>query len=869
MSQKQDTLCVDRKQRKSEKKMLSLFPYLLLGCKDSKTQDTATEEVLPPVYLKEGTPVAGVAEGPIDVPVGSPMGGYSNRCTYLGGASKVDRRKNHYTQAWSPSAGIHTTAMAEVLWLENDDQNWVLINIDAIYVFDEMVKEVERQLSQATGEIMDNRVVISASHTHHAPANFSDQIHFYLGGDRYNEEIFQRYTQSIVALSLEAYENREAANIGFGVAKDWDPDDLVYKDRRSENNDLTLWDDFEGGDYKDPYLWMMKINRATDDSPMGIFFNFGIHGTSLGDDNPLISVDAPGHLEFPLRERFDQPIVVSHFQGGGGDISPGGTNLHGHSYARMEGIGEFAVDSLYALWETIPTSNSPITMESVSRAIPQSLEEIKVTRNGTVDWYYAPYEEDRVPDNQVYDSAGNLLSPIDEFNAPFGGVFCGYDDPLVPTGNVGAGVYPYDGCMRVDMVVDIIKGVFSLNDFFPEGIPMPLPSSLDASTSSVRIGPVSVRKDDGSVVEEDVMMGFFPGEATSYYVKHYRDRVQNEIGFENVIAGGYAQDHEGYLLIPEDWLVGGYEANINIWGPLQGEHIMEGNLEMSMFLTTDEVERHDPDGLYQTTEYTDRWLPMKQPDSTPLAGTDLEELVEDFFIPLPVEAQLQPSAEMPRVQGLAQFSWQGGDPAVDAPLVTIEREEDGEWVELKTPSGRLISEKLPDILLTHTPTPLYPADAEQEHHWWAGWQTVGTLEKMGLPAGNYRFHVYGHRYPGGNDCWPWDKEEYDIVSAEFVVTPAELQLEKTGLDLWVSLPGPEWGFRLIDMNGSSHGDNPPIGVSIELEMSDGSISTPELIETLDGSRIHFMLPETDSEPVVITATDIYGNTGHLDLDSGE
>ena len=843
--------------------MLSLFPYFLFACKDGKTnQDTAIEP-LPPVYLEEGAPVAGVAEGPIDVPVGSPLGGYSNRCSYLGSASKVDRRKNHYTQAWSPSVGIHTTAMAEVLWLENDDQNWVLINIDAIYVFDEMVKEIERQLSRETGELMENRVVISASHTHHAPANFSDQIHFYLGGDRYNEEIFQRYTKSLVDLALEAYENREAANIGFGVAKDWDPNNLVYRDRRGENDDLILWDDFEGGSYKDPYLWMMKINRAIDDSPMGIFFNFGIHGTSLGDENPLISVDAPGHLEYTFRERFDQPVVVSHFQGGGGDISPAGTDSHGHMYARMEGIGGFAVDPLYALWEAIPTANDAITMESVSRAIPQNHDEIRVTRDGTVDWHYAPYDEDLVPDNQIYDAAGNILSPIDEFNAPYGGVFCGYDDPLVPTGNIGADVYPYDGCMRVDMVVDIIKGVFMLDDFFPDGIPKPIPSTLKANTSSVRIGPVPILKDDGSIVEDDIMMGFFPGEATSYYIRHYRDRVLNEIGFENVIGVGYSQDHEGYLLIPEDWLVGGYEPNINVWGPLQGEHIMEGNLEMSHFLTTDEVEINDPDGIYQTTEYLDRELPMNQPDTTPLAGTNIDEVLEDTYIPLPVEIQTQPAAEIPRVQGLAQFMWQGGDPAVDAPLVIIEKEENGQWIEVKTPSGRPVTEKLPDILLTHTPTPLYPADAAQEHHWWVGWQTIGPIEKMGIPEGIYRFHIYGHRYSGGNDSWPWDKEEYDITSAEFVITPAQLSLEKSGSDLWVSLSGPEWGYRLIDMNGASNGNNPPVGVSIEMEMDDGSVSALELTETLDGSRIHFVLPASETEPAAIIATDIYGNTGRI------
>ena len=44
---------------------------------------------------------------------------------------------------------------------------------------------------------------------------------------------------------------------------------------------------------------------------------------------------------------------------------------------------------------------------------------------------------------------------------------------------------------------------------------------------------------------------------------------------------GYAQDHEGYLLTVEDWLSGGYEPSINIWGPLQGEYMMEQALKLA------------------------------------------------------------------------------------------------------------------------------------------------------------------------------------------------------------------------------------------------------------------------------------------------
>ena len=68
-----------------------------------------------------------------------------------------------------------------------------------------------------------------------------------------------------------------------------------------------------------------------------------------------------------------------------------------------------------------PTSAQEFTMESVERAVPQSLEDIRVTRDGTVDWYYPPgFDPNRVPDDQIYAADGSLLPEFDEFNAQYG-----------------------------------------------------------------------------------------------------------------------------------------------------------------------------------------------------------------------------------------------------------------------------------------------------------------------------------------------------------------------------------------------------------------------------------------------------------------
>ena len=148
-----------------------------------------------------GPPVAGAAEGLIDLPVGAPLGGYSSRCSLLGSDGKQDDRKSHYRTAFSPTTGIVTRPWVKGLYLENGDDQLMLFRLDAIYSYDGLVAEVGRRLTAETGVDFNDKVVISTSHTHNQPANFSDQVHFYLGGDKFNPEIFERYVEAMVSVS--------------------------------------------------------------------------------------------------------------------------------------------------------------------------------------------------------------------------------------------------------------------------------------------------------------------------------------------------------------------------------------------------------------------------------------------------------------------------------------------------------------------------------------------------------------------------------------------------------------------------------------------------------------------------------------------
>jgi len=752
--------------------------------------------------------------------------------------------------------------MAKVLWLENGQDHLVVVKVDLIYAYDGLVEVLEERLQAATGEDLDGRVIVSANHTHAAYGPFSDSYHFYLGGDRYDEEIFQRLAQQTTDLAIEAYEGLEPVALGTSWVKDWDPDDQVYRDRREDNDALVVWPDAEPGYGKDPHMNLLRVDRL-DGSPLAVLFTFGIHGTSLGADNSMISSDAPGHLEMAVQEQFEEEVLVMHLQGAGGDASSAGKD---ENYARLESVGEAVVDPVMTLWQQTPVSDNPIEMETASRSLPQHTETIRVTRQGAVDWYYPAPDREYRADNVIYDEAGEIITPLDEFNALYGAAFCGSDAPLIPSGNIGTDVFPYSACMDVELVSWVLLGIFKLTDEWGmEEMPLPLPSSLEAGTTASLLGPLPTLGLDGTVEDRDLLVGFFPGESTAMYTEQWRRRAEAELGHSMALHVAYSQDHEGYLLIPEDWLMGGYEPNINLWGPLQAEHLMEGVLDYSAQLLGNGIqEPADPLGQWTPTVYPSRQMPERTPDTTPNAGQLVEATPETMWLPLDLEPILPSPAEVQRVSGVVHIAWQGGDPIVDQPSVGLEREVAGSWEAVLSHSGRPITEVFADILIAHTPDPLYPSEADQEHYWWAGWQAVGHVkDRLGLPLGRYRLVVRGQRATGSETHWPFETAAYEVLGDPFEVLPGSLSLEMDSSGMWAWIEGPSNGWRLVDVDGESRGQNPVRGtVTVSWSDSAGAQVQQEVEAVVDDTRSWLSL-EIPADATSIVVTDEYGNRGEL------
>src|SRR5690606_15092793 len=206
-------------------------------------------------------------------------------------------------------------------------------------------------------------------------------------------------------------------------------------------------------------------------------------------------------------------------------------------FARAETIGWFARDAILAAWTSAGEAlQGELEMEMLTRTVPLGPDYRNFTiRDGALR--YAPWNRDRDADGIVLDEEGNLVSPIDEFNAPFGVGLCDAQRTALTTRAQMPGTrdlvgFSYRGCNRIEQIDEAMESLLDLEFEEP-----PICQTTQTTVSALRLG--------------DRLVATLPGEPTTQLVDHLRSL--SPAGTERTIVVGYAQDHVGYLLRPEDW----------------------------------------------------------------------------------------------------------------------------------------------------------------------------------------------------------------------------------------------------------------------------------------------------------------------------
>jgi neutral ceramidase len=782
---------------------------------------------------------AGAAEKTLDIPVGTALGGYTARAGFLGSAGVVDARKVKISGTFNPSIGITTAPKVKAVALTAGEETVVILHMDAIFVYEGMLYDLEQRL----GAEYAGKVIIAASHSHSAWAQFTAHGPLKLGAGQMRQLVYDRFLTTFEAAARDALAARRPAKIGFFYDGDFDPTNQINHDRRGDNDMLP------GGNIKDNTFYLIRID-GTDDVPIAAIPIFGEHGTLNDDDNPFASTDSTGALERVFQEQFNTKVVVMHMQSAGGDNSPNGhggldcTNKPGATadpcflWAVEEGHGRAAAPVMMAAWTAAGASmRDTIELEMLTRSVETGPNPATFTvRDGALA--YAPFDLNRMPDGVIW-NGDKVASPIDEYNAPVGAALCEKENAMFPAAAIPGteGKLPYGSCLRLDVAGSILGEIFQID--FGVDETHPVCETTRTTISALRIG--------------DYVIGTMPGELTVMLKKFLTEH--SPVAADHTILLGYAQGHVGYMLTPEDWLQGGYEPSITFWGPLESQHIAEKLVELLPLAMTPMREDGAAGGTTKvaTVKMVDDF---EIDDPAPMAGTIPSTIPSTVWARTGTPTQAQPATTIPRIAGIATFVWIGDDPSAQTPHVTLQFSSNNtSWVDMKRNSGRIVDDS--EIVIAYTPDPLQRS-GPQTHYWVAEWQAVPFVGELGadsldargaVPTGYYRFHVDGKG-------WSLDSNAFQVVEGGVNAIAARVT---PNIQVTLRYDAPK-GWRLMDMNLMSNRPIPGRNMQTTVELLDASNNVLNSVPlTTDGNGVATISNNASATKVRIT--DRFGNVG--------
>ncbi len=458
---------------------------------------------------------AGVAVRYLDRPVGISQAGYGGR---IGGTSTPWSGIFHGTR------GFYALPTIKAMVIESDGEQLVLLKTPMMSGESGVTDALATKLQEQHGLDLTGRIILTATHSHHVHGRYwrLPDIFGAVGADTADEELIDLLATEFAETIVEAIDDMGPAQYAWNYVEDWDPQDRIYRDRRSVNN-------FAYG--KDPRLTLFAVRRP-DGEPLAAIVNFAMHGILLGTGNELLTEDAAGGLEMVFEEQFfaahGQPILGMFMQAGGGDASPAGGFLGHDDIARAEVIGQEASPTILDQWEQLEWQDDA---------------EIDV-HSQRIDLTY---------DFFGYDQSDEFMGAPLGIPLPlpytWGGWQC--QSPAAPEDDDPA--TSMEGELKECIPVDVML----LGD-------VPHPEIHQTYLTTARL--------------DNLFLTTVPGEPAYSVMRYLRDEAATR-GTEDspveVMGLGYSQDHLLYFTHPDDWFQGGYESEMSLWGPYAGRTIID------------------------------------------------------------------------------------------------------------------------------------------------------------------------------------------------------------------------------------------------------------------------------------------------------
>jgi hypothetical protein len=452
----------------------------------------------------------------------------------------------------------------------------------------------------------------------------------------------------------------------------------------------------ENPEYQNDRMGILRFDKSDGTGPLALILNYSMHGTVLSPGDGCLSGDAPRTVEQKVRESIEGNPMVMFLQSWAGDMAPGSPSIPDSAQiAKDPGFHNF--DQMEALGRSAWSSVDAV-WDSIEMQDDVPLKII--TRHVPFGLSEIGYEEG-------------------VFDFEFGGFLCGGTVSYCPDSGKTPNMH---NCFAV-----------------PE----------DYSIQQTRLSAIRI----GSVV-----LVTLPGEPLTTLGEYVVDGARVASGAEEAFLLGYAQDYTGYLPLPDDWALGGYEAASNFWGPQQGLYLADSVISVAAQL----------------------FDPSKQLSFTPVEAIEFELVDGPEYQPGvsidPGDIAQDVSAEVPSGH-VVRFGFLGGDPWLGTPEIQVLKKaaESDEYAPLVS-GGRVMDAESYRVHVRMTPEPsweatlTHPVDGRR-FIWWVELRTaVPVAGADQVLKGTHRFQVQGSALNSQGEI-----VGYALDSAPFVVLPGDLQ----------------------------------------------------------------------------------------------
>ncbi len=675
----------------------------LSACGDSVAPETGTGTP------SSGTLRAGVAKGLLQVPVGVPLGGYLRPPVggeYLESLERFaegdiapffgeflnflpaladdgtplllipeELRTLHspYATLSPPSRGYHDSLIVKAVALENQGRWLVLVKTDLIAMLDELVQGVADEVQRRSGVDLHDSLVMTATHTHDGPGAVANHS--------------TRYFWLATDLYQPAVFRRLVSDIADVVEQAIRPEALVPARFGYAFGRESYEDPLEGEKHLNSFrrARLPSYDLAANDA---LRERIGVMRIDHADGRPLaVVMNYAAHgIAFDVENQYFS-----------GDVLAAAERSVEQSFETP--VLALLVQS--AAGDVSPRADSDPTLQRIERFGALLAPQVRRIYDGIRRFDAAPTLG--MVSQRVLLNRQTLGYEGAEYPYPWGGAQCN----AIPLA-VCLPAPPPDPLDLLD------NGVGENGAFVPQ----------DTRVSVARIGRARLLIQPGEPL-------------TEYGVRLLAGAAAAGHAPEDTFIFGYAQDHVGYILAPEqdDWAMGGTEGTTTFWGWKQGARLLDATAALLRGLDGPD----QPPADEFEARYTGDVLPA---------------------LPVPVTPSLRPGHIVFEPEDIerfdaTRFAWEGGDPVVDLPQAVLLRcDGTGEHcVPARRRNGEAIE--------TYFEMRLQYRLASAQHLW-----QIDFEAPRDWPAGRYRFEVRGRAQQLG-------VADYQLRSRPFQVLPSD------------------------------------------------------------------------------------------------